>query len=476
MRRLLDVPGDREFELVGEARISAQAPDPLVDRLLGHARRAGQGGITASSSAHLAGRPGSPGLVGDRRRPGARRGPRPSTTLMGQYVESSCPRNGRSTTWTSRSWPTGGTRSRRRLRLTGRWTRSASWTCPPSPTADEAGAVHRGPSGLRAARDRHVPGHRPGRPGAPPRRLVQRRCRPSCRWRSPSWACPACDRGAARRRVDRPLLGTGLLTVDGEPVPAAPRGAATADAEARLPLALEACDGAVDAVGRRPTWSPPRAGTPASTWTRWSSPPGPDGEAAAPGVTGTTVGAPRHRSRDPAPARVPTPRRTPTSRSGWSWARATARSGTRRSTAGRSSATRSSPATPTAGYVDPTATARWPSTVTWPPQQPVWIALGVSIVALVLCLVVLVLDRRRRARSAARDLERRRSRLLWPPVPETRPRRAPPGRPGDRGPPRSPALVLATPPVGRSALAAAMMVASLRLALGHGDRPPRCRR
>jgi len=56
MHRLLAVPGEREFELSGDARISAQAPDPLVDRILGLPGSA-RGRLTAPPSAPLAGPP-----------------------------------------------------------------------------------------------------------------------------------------------------------------------------------------------------------------------------------------------------------------------------------------------------------------------------------------------------------------------------------------------------------------------------------
>src|SRR5690606_15030544 len=54
MHRLLDLPGERELTVVGEARISAAAPDPMIDRLLG-LPGAPAGGITARSSDRLDG-------------------------------------------------------------------------------------------------------------------------------------------------------------------------------------------------------------------------------------------------------------------------------------------------------------------------------------------------------------------------------------------------------------------------------------
>ena len=89
MRRLLDVPGERAFELDGEARISAQAPDPLVDRLLG-LPGAGAGGLTARSSAHLAGSlaaRASSAVDGDPTTAWTT----PFNALMGQYMEVELP-------------------------------------------------------------------------------------------------------------------------------------------------------------------------------------------------------------------------------------------------------------------------------------------------------------------------------------------------------------------------------------------------
>lgn len=54
MARLVPVPAGRAFAVSGEARLSARAPDQLVDRLVG-LPPAEDGGVTASSSARLAG-------------------------------------------------------------------------------------------------------------------------------------------------------------------------------------------------------------------------------------------------------------------------------------------------------------------------------------------------------------------------------------------------------------------------------------
>jgi arabinofuranan 3-O-arabinosyltransferase len=54
LQRLVEVPAGRTFSLTGEARLSAQAPDQLIDQLVG-LPTAADGGITASSSARLSG-------------------------------------------------------------------------------------------------------------------------------------------------------------------------------------------------------------------------------------------------------------------------------------------------------------------------------------------------------------------------------------------------------------------------------------
>ncbi|MCB1005522.1 MAG: DUF3367 domain-containing protein, partial [Acidimicrobiales bacterium] len=53
--RVVDLPAGREFSLTGTARVSAQAPDEVVDALVG-IPGAAEGGVTARSSAHLAGK------------------------------------------------------------------------------------------------------------------------------------------------------------------------------------------------------------------------------------------------------------------------------------------------------------------------------------------------------------------------------------------------------------------------------------
>ncbi|MBL8775679.1 MAG: DUF3367 domain-containing protein [Acidimicrobiales bacterium] len=55
MDRIIDLPAGRSFSLDGTARISAQAPDEVVDALVG-LPDAAEGGVTARSSAHLAGK------------------------------------------------------------------------------------------------------------------------------------------------------------------------------------------------------------------------------------------------------------------------------------------------------------------------------------------------------------------------------------------------------------------------------------
>ncbi len=58
MDRIIDLPVGRSFSVGGTARISAQAPDEVVDALVG-LPGADEGGVTARSSAHLAGKLGA---------------------------------------------------------------------------------------------------------------------------------------------------------------------------------------------------------------------------------------------------------------------------------------------------------------------------------------------------------------------------------------------------------------------------------
>jgi len=51
--------------------------------------------------------------------------------------------------------------------------------------------------------------------------------------------------------------------------------------------------------------------------------------------------------------------------------------------------------------------------VTWPPQKTVWVAIAISIVALIVCVALLVLDPRRRRRSVLDPPPH--LALLWPP-------------------------------------------------------------
>ncbi len=55
MARIIDLPVGRSFTVTGDARLSAQAPDDVIDALVGMPG-AEEGGVTARSSAHLAGK------------------------------------------------------------------------------------------------------------------------------------------------------------------------------------------------------------------------------------------------------------------------------------------------------------------------------------------------------------------------------------------------------------------------------------
>ena len=108
--------------------------------------------------------------------------------------------------------------------------------------------------------------------------------------------------------------------------------------------------------------------------------------------------------------------------------------------------------------------------MTWPPQRSVWVAIVISILALLVCAAALVVDPRRRAGEARGPVPA--ISLLWPLQAENRlvsgwrAGLAIAGA-GVAG------WLLATPWVGL-AMAGAMLL-SLRLALGRPRRPPRAR-
>ena len=133
-----------------------------------------EGGLTARSSAHLAGSLGRPGLLRRRRRP-VHRLDHPLQRPDGPVRRGArSPRPGPSTTWTSRSWPTGAIRCPPASRLTA-GDEVRELTVPRLDAGDEPGAVHRGPPRLRAGRGRHLPAHGARGPTGHHHRLVQRR-------------------------------------------------------------------------------------------------------------------------------------------------------------------------------------------------------------------------------------------------------------------------------------------------------------
>ena len=68
IQRAFDLPTARSFTVEGDARLSARAPDAVLDALLGRPDAA-DGGVTATSTARLDGDLGALGVVRDRRRP-----------------------------------------------------------------------------------------------------------------------------------------------------------------------------------------------------------------------------------------------------------------------------------------------------------------------------------------------------------------------------------------------------------------------
>ena len=189
--------------------------------------------------------PGLAGLLGPRRRPDHGLDRRRSTTSGASSSRCACPRPGRSTTSTSRSWPTGATRCRPSC-ASGRATRPATCTSPASSPAGRRAPCRRSPSPSRAvesddfrltvlAVDRATTTDwYSGGPAVLPVAIAE-------------MGLPGVVRDAPADEVGDRCYDD-LLTVDGEPVPIRFAGS-TADAEARLPLDVEACDGPVAAAG-----------------------------------------------------------------------------------------------------------------------------------------------------------------------------------------------------------------------------------
>jgi len=449
MWRLLDVPGDREFELDGEARISAQAPDPLVDRLLGLPGARG-GGLTARSSAHLAGSlaaRASSAVDGDPTTAWTT----PFNALMGQYAEIVLP-EARTVDHLDLQVVADGRHSvPTRIRLTA-GDEVRELTVPALDAGAEPGAVTEVPldfepvegdtfrlTVLEARRATTIDWYSGG-PAVLPVAIAE-------------MGLPGVVRAAPPAEIgDR--CHEGLLTVDGEAVPIRLAGT-TAEAEARLPLSIEACDGPVAASGSTDLVATEGrdSGVDLDAVVLSS---GPDGAAAAPGVTGTVT---------PPPAlELETPRlleyqaRADTDEPFWlavgqsyapEWAAAV--------DGGEVLGHEIVSGFANGWYVQPDGDGPVTVTVTWPPQRPVWLAIGVSLVALLLCVGALVFDRRRPKRPA---LDRAPAiTLLWPPAPE---RHLLAGRPAALAVAGAAVAgwLLATPPVAL-ALAVAM-AASLR--------------
>ncbi|HYF46782.1 MAG TPA: alpha-(1-_3)-arabinofuranosyltransferase family protein, partial [Acidimicrobiales bacterium] len=453
MRRLLDVPGDRAFELAGEARISAEAPDPLVDRLLG-IPGAPAGGITARSSHHLAGdlsARASSAIDGDP----TTAWQTPFDDLGGQFVEYELPdpitvdhldlqlvADGR------HSVPTV-----LRLKAGDEVRQLEVPSLEPSDDPDAATEVRIEFEPVESDTFRLTV-------------LEAQRVHTNDWYSGGASTLPVAIAEVGLPGVERPepastvsdRCRSDLLTVDGEPVPVRLRGS-TADAEARLPLALEGCDDAVAAAGETDLAAAQGrdVGIDVDTLVLSS---GPGGEPVAPGVTGTTPEAPAvdvetpHELEYEATTDADEPFWLVVGESyGPEW-ETSVEGGTvtgHEIVSGYANGF----------YVVPDGDGPVTVSVTWPPQRPVWLAILISLGALVGCLALLVIDPRRRRREVADPAVE--VSLLWP------------LRPRDRLVDLRPALlaslaalvlgiVLATPPVG-VALAVAMFV-SLRLAWG----------
>ncbi len=410
MRRLLEVPGEREFELSGDARISAQAPDPLVDRILG-IPSAPQGGLTASSSEHLAGSlaaRASSAVDGDP----ATAWTTPFNELQGQYMD---------------------------VRL------------PDEQRVDHldlqvvADGRHSVPTLLRLragdeVRDLRIPRLAPGaEPGAVQEVTVRFPPVESAGFRltvltvdqetSTDWYSggPAvlpvaiAEMGLPGVVRDAPADEVGdrcyddLLTVDGEPIPVRFQGS-TADAEARLPLAIEACDGPIAAGGPTDLVAAEGRDTGFDLDAVVLSS-GPGGEAAPVGVTGTVSPPPEIDVETPRLLQYDTTADTDEpfwlvvgQSYGPEWAAAVE--------GGEILGHEIVSGFANGWYVAPDGDGPVSVSVTWPPQRSVWVAIVVSILALLVCAAVLVVDPRRRA-GATRGPGPAIS-LLWPPRAEDR--------------------------------------------------------
>jgi arabinofuranan 3-O-arabinosyltransferase len=453
MQRLLEVPGERGFALVGEARISAEAADPLVDRLLGITGVQG-GGVTARSSAHLDGdlaARASSAIDGDP----ATAWTTPFNDLMGQYVEYEVPDALEIDHLDLQVVADGRHSVPRHLRLTaGDEVRELE--VPRIVDGDEPGAV----TEVRVEFE-------PVEADTFRLSILDVRRRTTTDWYSGGDAVlPVALAEVGLAGVERPppaaevadVCRDDLLTVDGEPVPVRLTGS-TSDAEARLPMGVEACEGAVEAGGETDLLAAQGRDTGIDLDALTLSS-GPDGEGVEPGVTGTTAAAPdlevetpgRQDYRTTADADEPYWLVVGESY-GPEW-EAAAEGG---EVAGHEIISGYA----NGFYVEPEGDGPVQVDVTWPPQRSVWIAIAISIVALIVTVGLLVLDPRRRQRDVLGPPPR--FTLLWPPGRERDLVGVVPAAVATVGAALTGTL-LATPAVGL-ALAVAMF-ASLRLAWG----------
>jgi arabinofuranan 3-O-arabinosyltransferase len=453
MHRLLDVPGERSFQLDGEARISAGAPDPLVDRLLG-LPGAPAGGITARSSAHLEGdlaARASSAIDGDPTTAWIT----PFNDSIGQYVDYELAGTETVDHLDLQIVADGRHSLPRHLRLlAGDEVRDLE-----IPVLDESG-------GADSVQDVHLE-FEPVESDSFRLKILDVRRRTTTDWYSGGDATlpvaiaevglPGVVRGEpARRLSDR--CRDDLLEVDGRPVDVRLRGF-TAAAEARLPVAVEPCSDGITADGETDLIAAEGRDTGIDLDALTLSS-GPDGTAAAPGVTGTTSEAPSlavdtpHELQYDTTAETDEPYWLVVGESyGPEWDAA--------AEGGEVTGHEIISGYANGFYVEPDGEGPVQVAVTWPPQRTVWTAIVLSILALVVCVALLVFDPRRRRRSVLDPPPH--LALLWPPSREPHLVALLPAALATLGAGVA-GFLLATPAVGVG-LAAAMF-ASLRWAWG----------
>jgi len=382
LRRLLDVPGERGFEVAGDARLSAAAPSQQIDRLLG-LTPASRGGLTARASEYL------PGDLASRASAAVDGDPAtawttPLNRLMGQWVEVTVPEPVTVDHLDLQVVNDGRHSVPRVLRLRSddetrilRLPRLEPGTEPD--TVTEVPLDFEALTGdsfrltvLEADRTSTVDWYSGG-PAVLPVAVAE-------------LGLPGVERAAPPRRLpDR--CRRDVLAVDDTPVPVRLVGT-TADAEARRPLAFEACDGSVALDGRSEVVAT-EGRTTGIDLDQLVLSSGPDGEAAAPGVTGTVPEPPAVDVVNPdrlsfdVTADADAPFWLVVGQSyGPEW-EATAE-------AGEVTGHEIISGYANGFFVEPSGDGPVTVAVTWPPQRQVWAAIAISVVAVLVTLLLLV--------------------------------------------------------------------------------------